>query len=964
MYLRSALFLRSLLLVALLAPWLAVAAAPAGMPFANSDLPVDPTVTWGRLDNGLRYALMPNHEPKGRASLRFAVAAGSLNESEAQRGLAHFLEHLAFNGSTHFPPGTLVEYFQRLGMSFGGDTNAFTSFDRTVYMLELPDTKSETFEKAFTLFADYGGGLLLEPASIDKERGIILSEKRARDSVGYRQFVGEFEYLLPESRLPQRLPIGLEPVINTAQRDLFADFYDTWYRPDLITVVAVGDFDPATVEAQIRKALSSLTARAPARPAPSLGRVAESGAMTTRFLPEPDAPAVHLSLQTISPYAYEADTAANRLKYLPRSLALRMLNRRFSILAKKEGAPFLSGLVGATEQYDFYRNTSVELTCRPEQWKDALATGEQELRRALQFGFQPAELQEAVANQRNELDQAVRTASTRQSGQLAEELVDSFVDRNTFTHPSTELALFTPVLDKLTVNDCVAALREAWNDKLGRRLFVTGNLQLEDAEKQILAAYDASHAVVLQPPARTADVAFAYNQFGAPGEIARRAEVADLGITQLEFKNGVRLNLKPTDFEAGRIRINIRVGGGKLSLPAGQTGLDFLTSNTLLLGGLGKHSPDELQRLLAGRTVGSNFSVANDAFVFGGTTNRTDLQLQLQLLCAYLTDPGYRPESLSQIQRNLGPFYTRLARTVEGPLQTEVPRLLAAGDSRFGIPPLTALSSRTLAEMRSWLTPEFAHGAMEIAVVGDFDPAATISAVAGTFGSLPARTAKPAYIVERKVSFPAAPLAQRYTVPTEIPKGLVSLFWPATDSREVHLSRRLNLLASVLDDRLRVKIREQMGGTYSPQAGANLSETFPGYGYLVAQCTVAPEQARTIADAIRTIAADLHAKGVTEEELERAKQPMLTAIKESIRTNPYWLGNVLASAQEQPERIEWSRTRLSDTTAITAAELTALAKQYLDPDRVNEFISVPAEKPAAEAKPEAKPATAPAPAAK
>ncbi|MBI2518457.1 MAG: insulinase family protein [Opitutae bacterium] len=951
---RSAL-LRALLLFPLLAPLFTLA---AHLPHDGSDLPVDPTVKWGRLDNGLRYALMPNHEPKGRASLRFTVAAGSLHESDDQRGLAHFLEHMAFNGSAHFPAGTLVEYFQRLGMSFGGDTNAQTGFDRTTYLLELPDTKPETVEKAFTLFADYAGGLTLEPKEIDEERGVILSEKRERDSVEFRQFVGEFEFLLPESRFVQRIPIGTEEIIAHAPRERFVDFYNTWYRPELMTVVAVGDFDPAAVEAQLKKALAPLAARGPARAEPGRGRIDTVNGVVARLLPEPEAGAVHVSLQTITPYAHEDDNSANRLKYLPRSLALRMLNRRLSILAKQEGAPFLAGQVGASEQFDFFRNAAVELTCKPEQWRAALAVGEQELRRALQFGFQSAELKEAVAQERNNLEQAVRTASTRRSEGLAAELVSAFVDREVFTTPATELALFAPALDQITVDACLAALRGAWDDKTGRRLFVTGNLKLDDAEKQIAAAYDASRAVAVTPPAKIEEAAFAYTDFGPAGEIAKKETVADLGVTLIEFKNGVRLNLKPTDFEAGVIRVNIRIGGGKLTEPAGRTGLWFLASNSLLLGGLGQHSIDDLQRLLAGHTVGRAFGVGNDAFNFNGNTNKADLALELQLLCAYVTDPGYRPEAMRLIAKNLGPFYTRLANTVEGPLQTEVPRLLASGDPRFGVPPLPALAARTMDEVKAWLTPEFARGALEIAIVGDFDPEAATAAVAKTFGALPARGAKPAYEAARQVAFPAAPLVQQFAVPTEIPKGQVVLFWSATDARDVKLSRRLNLLSSVLSDRLRKKIREEMGGTYSPDAGTSLSDTFTGYGFFVAEAGVAPDQARVVADAVKGCAADLFAHGVTEEELVRAKQPILTSIKTSIRTNPYWLGTVLAAAQEFPQRLDWSRTRLSDTESVTAAELTALAKQYLDPAKVSEFISLPAPKPAAPATPA--PASAPA----
>jgi zinc protease len=907
----------------------------------GSDLPVDPAVTWGRLENGLRYALLPNHEPKGRASLRFTVAAGSLNETENQRGLAHFLEHMAFNGSKNFPAGTLVEYFQRLGLSFGGDTNASTGFDRTTYLLELPDTKNETFEKAFTLFSDYAGGLLLDQTEIDKERGIILSEKRDGDSIAFRQFIGEFEFLLPQSRLIHRIPIGTEKIITTAQREPFADFYNTWYRPELITVVVVGDFDPTVVETQLIKKLSPLTARAPAQPAPSLGQIDPITGVVARLHSEPEAPTVNVAIQTIQSYAYEPDTASNRLKLVPRSLALSMLNRRFAILAKQEGAPFLSGSIGVTEQYDFFRNASVEVSCKPAQWQAALATAEQELRRALQFGFQPAELTEAVANYRNGLEEQVRTAATRRSEGLADALTTLILERNVYTTPANDLALFEPVLAQVTLHQCLTALRAAWDEKTGRRLWVTGNLKLDDAEKQIIAAYETSRAIAVTPSATVTDSAFAYSDFGPAGTVTKRHDITDLGITLAEFSNGVRLNLKPTDFEAGSIRINVRVGAGRLIEPATQPGLVMLTNSVFLLGGLGKHSDDALERLLAGHTIGHNFSITNDAFNFSATTNRADLALQLQLLCAFLTDPGYRPESIRQIKQHLGPFYAQLAHVVEGPLQTEAVRLLASGDARFGISSEADFSARTLEEVKAWLTPEFAHGPIEIAIVGDCDAAETIALVAKTFGALPVRTAKPAYAAQRQVRFPGTPLKQHYTVPTEIQKGIVQLYWPATDNRDVRLSRRLNLLGSVFEDRLRLKIREQMGGSYSPGAGTMLSDSFPHYGMIVAEASVAPDQARAIADAIKGCAADLYQNGVTDEELVRAKQPILTSIKQSSRTNPYWLATVLSSAQEFPEKIEWSRTRLADTEGITAAELTQLARQYLDPAKASEFIAVP-----------------------
>jgi zinc protease len=918
----------------------------ADFPHQASDLPADPAIQWGRLDNGLRYALLRNAEPKGRISARLAIKAGSFHEAENQRGLAHFLEHMAFNGSQHFPAANVIEFFQRLGMDFGGDTNASTGFDRTIYQLELPDTKPETLRESLTWFADVANGLLLDPTEIEKERGVILAEKRARDSVGLRTFLAEVDFLVPDTRLPHRLPIGTEEVLRSAQREHFAAYYDAWYRPERMVLVLVGDLDPTAAEPLVREIFGPLTARAPAVPEPRLGSVEPTTAVEARLHTEMEAGGTNVSIQTVVPYAFEPDTAANRLKYLPRSLALRMLNRRLAILAKKEGAPFLSGMVGVTEQFDLFRNASIELNCQPGQWPAALAVAEQELRRALEHGFQPEELAEAVAEMRNNLEQAVRTAPTRRSPGLAQGIAADLIDDTVSTHPVAERALYEPALAAVTPEACTAALRATWSEAAGRKLFVTGNVQLPDAPQAIAAAFTASAATAVTPPPKVARAEFAYTDFGPAGKVAKRTVVDDLGATLIEFANGVRLNLKPTDFEAGRIRLNIRVGGGTLTMPSSLAGLSTVAGVAFTPGGLGKHSVDDLQRLLAGKTVGLSFGAGPDAFGFGGTTNRDDLLLQLQLFCAFVTDPGYRPESMRQLHKAAEQVYQRLTHTPDGPFQLEVASLLAGGDPRFGLPPKDVLLSRNLGELRAWLTPEFTRGPIEIAIVGDFEPEATIAAVARTFGALPPRAAKPDYAAARRISPPATPLAKEYKIDSEIPKALVRLYWPGTDARDVKLARRLRLLNDVFADRLRVEIREKLAATYSPNAAADLSDTYPGYGWLLAEAIVAPADARAIADAMKKVAADLQAGEVTAEELERARQPILTSLRESSRTNGYWLGSVLAAAQEFPERLDWSRHRYTDFEAITAAELTALAKQYYQPSKMHEFIVLPASNPA------------------
>ena len=917
------------------------------IPFAHegSDLKPDPAVRYGTLPNGLRYALRANAEPKQRASLRLLIEAGSLHETDDQRGLAHFLEHMAFNGSEHYAPGTLVEFFQRMGMNFGGDTNASTGFERTLYLLELPDTRAPTLAEGLRVLNDYAGGLLLLAPEIERERGIILSEKRTGDSVGYRTALATYGFLLGGSLFPQRFPIGDATIIATAGRERFVDFYNTWYRPELMSVVIVGDIDVAAVEQQIVSAFTPLKARGPTRPAPDRGNLSTAEGTRVFYHFESEAPSTSVQLATVTPYTHEPDSAANRRKNLPRSLADMIINRRLSILAKKENAPFSRGSAGTGESYNFYRQTTVALTCKAEQWAAALGVADQELRRALAHGFLPAELTEVAANYRNYLEESTKTAATRRSDGLAEEITQQLLDGDVFTTPADDLALLGPALDKITVDDCLAALRRAWSPP-HRLILVTGNAKLGDAAAAtIAAAYDRTQATTVTAPEAIADLKWAYTDFGAPGKIAKRSHVADLDITLVTFDNGVRLNLKKTDFEANSIRVGVRVGSGSLTEPKNQPGLGYFTSQTFTSGGLGQHSADDLRRILAGKTVGAGFGASADAFTLGGGTNATDLLLQLQLVTAHLTDPGYRPEAARQSRKSLDQMFTSFAHTTAGPYNLDIARLLVSGDTRFGFPPKEEMIKRNTEEVKAWVGPQLARGAIEIALVGDLDIEAAISAVAQTLGALPKRDPKPAHDDLKKVSFPSAPFSREFPIATDIQKADVRLYWPTTDGRDIRRQRRLNLLANVLNDRLRVKVREELGDAYSPGAGSNASDLYPDYGYMIAGTTVEPAKAKKILDVISALAANLAEKGVTDEELDRAKQPLLTGLRESARTNGYWLGSVLSRAQEKPEVLDWSRSRYADNEAITAAELSALAKSYLGADHASRVVILPAAKP-------------------
>ncbi len=474
---------------------------------------------------------------------------------------------------------------------------------------------------------------------------------------------------------------------------------------------------------------------------------------------------------------------------------------------------------------------------------------------------------------------------------------------------------------------------------------VTGNVEIpDDAKAAIASAFESAQAVAVAAPNPDEQTPWAYTDFGPAGEIAKREHVEDLDLELVTFKNGVRLNLKKTDFEAGRISVNVRVGDGGITESSAKRGLAALAGGTLTAGGLGKHSADDLRNLLAGKNVGWQFRPESDAFIFNGSTTQDDLRLDLQLLAAHLTDSGYRPEALRQARKGLEQLYLAFEHTASGPLSTEIANLLASGDPRFGMPEKEVMLARNLEEVKSWLAPQFAQGAVEIAVVGDLDLDATIAAVAGTLGALPARGEKPALDELKKVAFPSEPFAKDYTIDSEIPKGSLLLYWPTDDALDVHRNRRLGLLAGILNDRLRVKVREEIGGTYSPRAGSNASDTFPGYGYFSATIDVDPPTADKMAKTVIALADDLARNGVSQDELDRARLPLLTALRESLRNNGYWL-TVLSEAQEKPEALDWARSRQADFEGISKEELSALAKKYLGREHVSRATILPKAKP-------------------
>ena len=913
---------------------------PIPLPQKDSDINPDPAVTWGVLDNGLRFAILPNAEPPNRVSMRLYVDAGSLMEEDDQQGLAHFLEHMAFNGTTNFPPGEMVEYFQRLGMGFGNHTNAHTSFNETVYKLELPNSETEMIDEGMGLLRDYADGMLLLGDEIEDERGIILSEKRTRDSVGWRTFVEQIKFAFPKQRISIRLPIGTEEVIKNASRERFVEFYESWYTANRMAVVVVGDINAAEIETVIRKHFDSMDAREK-RADPDMGNLANRD-FDVHYHYEDEAGETSVSIEALKTRRSPPDNSARRLDDLQRMMAARIMNRRLERLTKAENSPISSATMHVGDFFDlgFALYSSIDADCKPEDWKEALTLIEQELRRALEHGFTESELNETKAVIGRLYEDAAKQMGTRKSRDLANEIASRIGSRRIFTSPAEDLQRVMRSLDSVTTESARNSLRDLWGSAEDTLLMLSGNAELKDAVSSIKKVYDESSKVAVTAPEEQEMAAFAYGDLPAAGEIAKRKTIEDIDVTQIRFANNVRANFKTTKFEDETVYVKARIGSGRLTEPT--AGLSLFASSVFNKGGLEAHSLDDLKQIFAAESVNSSFGIDDDAFTLSGQTTPQDLASQLTLMRAYLTNPGYREEAALEFRKALDYIYQQLERTPEGFAQNEVAKYLHSGDDRFGFPKRAAFEALTTSEAREWLTPALESAYLEISVVGNFDLEEAIRLVASTFGNLPDRQSKkPKYNKKRSISFPDASTAE-FTFKSEIPKAMTMVHWPTTDIYDIEKSRRLSMLSAILDDRLRVKVREELGDAYSPFAHNLPSDTWTDYGYLFASVTVAPDQAEAVTQVIAQIANDLASgESITEDELDRAKKPQVTSIEEMRRTNRYWMGSVLESSQEYPERLDWSRSFVDDYKNITVEEVNSLAKEYLSSDTMVAIVITP-----------------------
>lgn len=900
-------------------------------PHHNSDLVVETAIEYGRLPNGLRYAVMSNETPSNTATLLMRFDTGSVNEEDGQEGLAHFLEHMAFNGSKNIPEGEMIKRLEKFGLAFGADTNASTSFDETIYQLELPEVNDEILDETLMIMRETASNLTLDPEAIDRERGVILAEKRARTSPAYHASIASLKFYLEGSPFPDRIPIGTEKSIQSVTPENFHDFYKGYYHPDETFIVLVGDFETDYAAGKIEEFFADWTVETAAKADVEINPLGARG-VEAEYYVDPEIQS-SISLTVMGAPDLRKDTADNRRAGFIESLGNRILSRRLAKIARSGEAAFISASASSSSIYEVRGLSTLSMSMQPENWDKALAQGEQALRQAYEFGFTQAELDEQIANTRKGLEVAVQTAPTRRTSSLARQIMGSFSADQVMTEPAANLERFEKYADSITPEQVHTAFKSKWEGLESPQLYLSTSKVIENAEDVMMKALADSREVTVQPLESQSKADFAYTDFGTPGKIASRETIEDIEFEQIVFENNVRLNIKKTPYQKDVISIDVALGKGDLFFPEELPGFKWFAPNMLSLAGLEAHSADDIQTLMAGKSVGTSISFGTRRMYMSGATVPEDLDDQLNLMTAYATAPGYRAEAKTRYDNYIQSFYPTLDSTPGGVAAKEVERLIRSGDARFGYPEEEDLINIEMESLKTWLELDLIGNAIEIGVVGDVDVDMVIQEVARTFGALPKVDADIPSIKGKDVSLEFPTGSQRpvkLSHAGEAGTALLRTYWPAPDGRDVTTSRRVSMIAQLFKLRLTEVMREEEGASYSPSAFSYSPRIYPDYGYIGASLELDPKDIDRISAKVDEIAAEFRAGEFDEAIFERAIKPAREQIETSLESNGYWM-NVISEAQSDPERLDRHRSRYKAYQNMTIKELQSLAATLFDP---------------------------------
>lgn len=945
------------LLLALLVFGLAVVVAqqPAANPAESlakslglsQPVPVDPLISTGTFPNGLRYYIRANKLPEKRAELRLAVNAGSVLEDPDQLGLAHMVEHMAFNGTKHFAKQDIVNFMESIGMRFGPSLNAFTSFDETVYMLTVPTDKPEVLAKAFLVLEDWAHDLSFDPAEIDKERGVIVEEWRLGRGAGARMRDAQFPILFKGSRYADRLPIGKKETIETFKHETLKRFYNEWYRPDLMAVVAVGDFDKAAVEALIKQHFASLPAVKSPRPRPASEVPDHPGTLYT-IAADKEATNTQLAVYNKLPLR-EAGTVGVYRENIVDRLAAGMLNRRLMDITTKPDAPFVMAAAG---RMIFVRTKEAAvLNAIPKEGAvdralDALLT---EAARAARFGFTPTEFERQKLETLRTYERYYAERDKHDSAGLASEMVRNFTQKETLPGPALEYALhlrFVPEMTLAEINKAAAM----WTGDRSRVVLVSGPEKpgVAPVEEAKLAAVVAG--VGAKPIAAYVDTVAGMtlmDKVPEPGKVVKTGRQEGAGITEWELSNGVKVVLKPTDFKQDEIVFRAMSPGGT-SLASDAEYIPASTAAQVMsVTGLGKFSAMDLRKVLAGKIASVRPVIAETEEGLSGSGSPKDLETLFQLIYLNFTAPRSDPSAFAA---HIAQGKTVLANQQASPMfafSEALQGALSQNHLRARMMTAELIDQMNMEKSLAFYKDRFADASdFTFVFVGTFSLDTMRPLVERYLGSLPTLHRKESW---KNVGMrPPTGIVQKMVRKGMEPQSRAAVVFTGPFQYDQAHRIAMRALGVVLDARLREVLREDLSGTYGVSVSPSYTKV-PEERYSFAiNFGCDPKRTEELVKVVFAEIAALQAKGPTEKQVNDVRESFLKDFETNSKQNSYVMSQIYLRYQTGEDVNEFFRLpelyKKLDGAAIHAA-----AREYLKADNYVQVILYPD-----------KPATAPA----
>jgi len=872
----------------------AVSQTPQQMPALDQPMPVDSRITMGKFPNGLRYYILANKKPEKRAELRLVVKAGSVLEDDDQRGLAHFVEHMAFNGTKNFPKHELVAFIESLGMRFGADLNAYTSFNETVYMLQVPTDKAGAMERAFQVLEDWAHNVTFEPAEIDKERGVVMEEWRLSRGAGSRTIEKLFPVVFKGSRYAERLPIGKPEIIQNAKPERLVQFYKDWYRPDLMAVVAVGDFDKAAIEKLIKAHFGSLPAATNPRPRTDHD---VPDRVETAFLVNTDKeiPNTSIELNTLLPAREEGTVGVYRQGTVDR-LFSGMLNARLAEITQKPDAPFLFGFTGRgnflARSKDIAFLSALVKDDGVERGLRALLT---EAERVARFGFTEAELARQKASVLRGYEQATIEKENTLSAAKAAEYIRNFLQGETLPSIEDEYDLHKRFLPGITLAEINKLAREWFPASEKNRLVV---LTAPDKPGVTLPDQTKLAAIIKEPPStdlkaytETLASAALLESVPSPGKVTNVTKNEKAGLTMWELSNGVKVVLKPTTFQADEILFRASSPGGT-SLASDA---DFVAASTatqvITAGGLGKFNAIDLGKMLTGKVAGANAYISELEEGLNGHSSRKDLETMFQLIYLRFTQPRPDPQAFAAQANQMKTLLANQSVVPEFAFYEALTKALYGDHPRRQRPTAATIDKWDLDKSLAFYKDRFADASdFTFYFVGSFDEATMKPLIERYLGSLPSIKRKETW-KDVGVKPPTGVIEKRIEKGIE-PKSLSSIVFTGPFVFDQDRRVALRSMAEILEMRLLQQLREELGGTY----GVNVNDAhqkYPKPEYSISiQFGSAPDRTEDLIKRVFEEIEKLKKDGPTEKELTDQKEKLLREFETSSKQNRYLLNQI------------------------------------------------------------------------